>query len=237
MRLGGLGGSLWEQEVRTLLRLAVPAWPPCPENPGRWLRGCRVDREAGVFPGHRVRRHRGATIAGGSGAADAMAPIRSSRSPVPTSCRGAAELHALGAQHRNLVPAAVLGRLVRARAQVVDSQVRDERAHLELLRRTLDTNVSLPELRAPLPCRDTTSGEASVAVGYSDASAASRSSGSNSSIPRTERPRRCWSAALRCVQLRPSSGTGSATAALTADPLPDSAGAHENVLPVEHIPV
>jgi len=123
--LGGLGGSLWEQEVRTLLRLGVPAWPPCPKS---WTVATRMPsrprRQASPPRASRSSPRAGRTIRWRIRARlTRCAPIRSSRSQFQRLAEALAELHALGAQHRNLVPRCRARRLVRARAQVVDSQV------------------------------------------------------------------------------------------------------------------
>jgi len=71
-----------------------------------------------------------------------------------------------------------------------------------LLRRTLDTNVSLPELRALFLGRETTSGEAVSALSDIRTLSCQPFERLEFLYSETERPRRCWSAALRCVQPR-----------------------------------
>ena len=165
--LGGLGGSLWEQEVRTLLRLGGSGVAALPEI----LDGGYEDAESTVKAGVSSQGIAFVATRGSDhsladpGAADAMRadPIFA-LGQFQRLSEALAELHALGAQHRNLVPAAVLADLSGPAPKLWIARFEMSALISNLLRRTLDTNVSLPELRALFFGRETTEGEAVSAL-------------------------------------------------------------------------
>ena len=149
--LGGLGGSLWEQEVRMLLRLGGSGLTALPEILEGGYEDAESSTAAGVpsegvaFVATRGSDHSLAE----PGAADEMRadPVLA-LAQFQRLAEALAELHALGALHRNLVPAAVLADLAGDRPRLWLARFEMSTLISNLVRRSLDTDISLPELRA-----------------------------------------------------------------------------------------
>ncbi|HEY6790793.1 MAG TPA: hypothetical protein VI365_26145, partial [Trebonia sp.] len=149
--LGGIGGSLWEQEVRMLLRLGGSGLAALPEILEGGYEDAESNRAAGVpaqgvaFVATRGSDHSLAE----PGAADEMRadPVLA-LTQFQRLAEAVAELHALGAQHRNLVPAAVLADLAGDRPRLWLARFEMSTLISNLLRRSVDSDTSLPELRA-----------------------------------------------------------------------------------------
>jgi KaiC/GvpD/RAD55 family RecA-like ATPase len=148
--LGGLGGALWEQEIRLLLRLGGSGLASLPEI----LEGGYEDAESTARAGVRSQGVALVTTRGSdysladAGAAEAIRanPVLA-LSQFQRLAEALAELHSLGAQHRNLVPAAVLADLSGAAPRLWIARFEMSTLISNLLRRTVDTEVSLDELR------------------------------------------------------------------------------------------
>lgn len=149
--LGGLGGALWEQEVRMLLRLGGSGMPALPEILEGGYEDAESTGKAGVHSqGIAFVATRGSDYSlADPGAADAMrADPMVALTQFQRLAEALAELHALGAQHRNLVPAAVLADLSGDAPRLWIARFEMSTLISNLLRHTIDTDISLPELRA-----------------------------------------------------------------------------------------
>ena len=149
--LGSLGGALWEQEVRLLLKLGGSGMTALPEILDGGYEDAESTAKAGVSSqGIAFVATRGSDYSlGDPGAADAMrADPLVALTQFQRLAEALAELHALGAQHRSLVPAAVLADLSDASPQLWIARFEMSALISNLLRRTVDTDVSMAELRA-----------------------------------------------------------------------------------------
>jgi hypothetical protein len=149
--LGGLGGQLWEQEVRMLLRLGGSGVAALPEileggyEDAESTAKARVDTQGIAFVATRGSDHSLADPgAAGAMRADPVAALIQFQ----RLAEALAELHALGAQHRSLAPAAVLADLSGTVPRLWIARFEMSALISNLLRRTVDTEISLPELRA-----------------------------------------------------------------------------------------
>ena len=149
--LGSLGGALWEQEVRVLLKLGGSGMTALPEI----LEGGYEDPESTATAGVPSQGIAFVATQGSdhsladAGAADAMrADPLAALTQFQRLAEALAELHALGAQHRSLVPAAVLADLSDVSPRLWIARFEMSALISNLLRRTVDTDVSMDELRA-----------------------------------------------------------------------------------------
>lgn len=148
--LAGVGGLLWEQEVRMLLRLGGSGLPALPE----FLDGGYEDQESTAGAGVRTKGIALIATRGSDhslaepGAAEVMRddPMFAVMSFMRLA-EALAELHDLGAQHRNLVPASVLADLSGEAPQLWIGRFEMSSLIGNLLRHTVDFDISLPELR------------------------------------------------------------------------------------------
>lgn len=148
--VAGVAGLLWEQEVRLLLRLGGSALPALPKV----LDGGYEDEEstarAGVgMKGIALVATRGSDHSlADPGAAETMRqdPLLAITQFMRLA-EAITELHDLGAQHRNLVPAAVLADLSGTEPRLWIARFEMSSLIGNLLRHTVDSDASLPELR------------------------------------------------------------------------------------------
>jgi len=148
--LAEVGGQLWEQEVRVLLRLGSSGLPGLPEI----LEGGYVEPELIRKSGPAVRGLAIVTARGSDrsladpGAADAM---RADRVAAVTQFRrlaeALAELHDLGALHRNLTPEAILADLSGNSPRLWIARFEMSALIGNLLRRCVDSTVERDALR------------------------------------------------------------------------------------------
>ncbi|MES9541364.1 MULTISPECIES: AAA domain-containing protein [unclassified Actinomadura] len=149
--LVGVGGLLWEQEVRVLLRLGASALPALPQFLDGGYEEPESTAKAGVgTKGIALVATRGSdhTLAD-AGAADAMrADPMFAVMQFMRLAEALMELHDLGVQHRCLGPSSILADLSGDRPSLWIARFEMSSLIGNLLRRTLDSDVDLPELRA-----------------------------------------------------------------------------------------
>jgi hypothetical protein len=149
--LAEVGGLLWEQEVRVLLRLGASGQPGLPEI----LDGGYEEPEATAKVGSRTSgvaliatRGSDRTLAD-QGAADAMrAEPALAITQFQQLAEALAELHDLGALHRNLVPGSILADLSTGQPRLWIARFEMSALIGNLLRRTVDSETEREELRA-----------------------------------------------------------------------------------------
>lgn len=149
--LAEVGGLLWEQEVRVLLRLGASGQPGLPEI----LDGGYEEPETTARAGSRTAgvaliatRGSDRTLAD-AGAADLMrAEPALALAQFQRLAEALAELHDLGALHRNLVPGSILADLSTGQPHLWIARFEMSALIGNLLRRTVDSEVERAELRA-----------------------------------------------------------------------------------------
>ncbi len=149
--LAGVGGLLWEQEVRMLLRLGSSGLPALPVFLDGGYEDADSTAKAGVpTKGIALVATRGSDYS----LADPGAAEHMRAEPVLAIAQFARlaealmELHDLGAMHRNLVPASVLADMSGDEPRLWVARFEMSALIGNLLRRTVDSDVGLPELRA-----------------------------------------------------------------------------------------
>ncbi|WP_033337912.1 AAA domain-containing protein [Catenuloplanes japonicus] len=149
--LGEIGGLLWEQEVRVLLRLGSSGQQGLPlVLDGGYEDAATTAKASSAVGGVALVATRGADHSlADDGAATEMRskPLMAVKQFLQL-CEALAEIHDMGGMHRNLVPAAILADLSADTPALWIGRFEMSALLGNLLRRTVDSEVSTAELRA-----------------------------------------------------------------------------------------